>query len=71
MKYYLVINKPATQAARTPLTDGTPSTRKIYPFSKITIPIESISNFDVLNLCEIVSFITRIAISNPLGVAVL
>ena len=40
--------KHATQTARTPLTDATPPTGKIYLFSKIAIPFEPILQFDVL-----------------------
>ena len=38
-------DKPATQAARRPLTDATPPTGKIHPFSKMAITLEPMMLF--------------------------
>ena len=62
-----------TQVSPWPLTDATPPTYKIHPFSKISIILSQWYNFDVLcsfkclHLCKIVYFISRRAISNRLG----
>ena len=47
---YLHLNKPAVQAAGMDLSDATPPTGKIYPFSKIAVSFKPMLDFIVLQI---------------------